>query len=113
MTYHIGDIVYSDEYTQAVEWCEDNNATLTEIEPDENGRRFQIVEIPPYIPTKEEVRVLREEYRKEHIDSKTAERSRRMANGTWDETDEQLYLQLDIDVTTYIEEHFPYPEEAE
>ena len=113
MSYVIGQIVYMDEYTEAVTWCYDNNATMNEIEPDEHGRRFQIVEIQPYVPTREDIRVMREDYRKSHIDSKTAERSRRMANGTWDEADEQLYLQLDLDVTAYIEEHFPYPAEAE
>ena len=33
MTYHIGDIVGMDEYPEAVAWCDENNATLTEIDP--------------------------------------------------------------------------------
>lgn len=113
MSYEIGDIIHIEEYTDAVTWCCLNNATLKEIEPDEQGRRFQIIEIVPYTPTKEEVKAAREIYRREHMDSKTAERSRRMANGTWTSADEEDYLQLDIDVTAYIEEHFPYPAEAE
>lgn len=63
-------------------------------------------------PTHDEVSKMREEYRKEHIDSKTAERSRKTANGTWTAEDERAYLDLDAEVTAYINEHFPYPEEA-
>lgn len=62
-------------------------------------------------PTKEEISELRKEYRRENIDDKTAERSRKMANGSWTEEDEQAYLELDAEVTTYIEEHYPYPVE--
>lgn len=60
-------------------------------------------------PTYEEVDKMREDYRKEHIDSKTAMRSRKIANGSWTEEDEQAYLQLDEEVTFYIERNFPYP----
>ena len=60
-------------------------------------------------PTYEEVDKAREDYRKEHIDSKTAMRSRKMANGSWTEEDEQAYLELDAEVTAWIEENLPYP----
>lgn len=63
--------------------------------------------------TYEEIDKAREDYRKEHIDSKTSMRSRKMANGTWTEEDEQAYLSLDAEVTAYIEENFPYPVEDE
>jgi len=63
-------------------------------------------------PTHDEISKLREDYRKEHIDSKTAERSRKTANGTWTADDERAYLDLDAEVTAYINEHFPYPEES-
>jgi len=109
MTYHIGDIIYLDEnYSDAVAWCDENNATIKEIEPDEKGRRFQIVAIEPYVPTHDDISRQREEYRKKHIDSKTAERSRRQANKTWTDEDEQAYLALDAEVTAYIEENYPY-----
>lgn len=62
-------------------------------------------------PTHDEVSKMREEYRKEHIDSQTAMRSRKMANQTWTSDDERAYLDLDAEVTAYIEEHFPYPVE--
>ena len=55
---------------------------------------------------------MREDYRKEHIDSKTAMRSRKQANGTWTEEDEQAYLELDAEVTAWIEENLPYPEDS-
>ena len=112
MTYKIGDIIYLDEnYPDAVAWCDENNATITEIEPDEKGRRFQIVAIEPYVPTHDDISRQREEYRKGHIDSKTAERSRRQANKTWTDEDEQAYLALDAEVTAWIEENLPYPAE--
>lgn len=63
-------------------------------------------------PTWEEIDQARKQYRKEHIDDRTAARSRKMANGTWTEKDEEDYLALDAEVTAYIEEHYPYPEES-
>lgn len=111
MTYKIGDIVYENEYTDAADWCNENNAVLVEIEPDKKGRRFQITAIEPYIPTYEDVDRMRVQYRHEHIDDKTIARMRKTANGTWTDEDEQEYLALDAEVTAYIEEHFPYPVE--
>lgn len=45
--YKVNDIFYFDEeYLERAEFCnESGNLTIKEIEPDENGRRFQIVEI--------------------------------------------------------------------
>ena len=108
--YKIGDIVNESEYTDAAVWCNANNAKMDELEPDENGRRFQIVEIPePLPPTYDEVKQLRKQYRQQHIDDNTAERSRRMANSSWTEEDERAYLALDAEVTAWIEENLPYP----
>ena len=52
---NIGDIIYDDDnYTEAAQWCNDNNYVIVEIEPDEDGnRRFQIREVPE--PTEEEL----------------------------------------------------------
>ena len=61
-------------------------------------------------PTHEQTSELRKQYRRDHIDDKTAERSRKMANGSWSEEDEDEYLALDEEVTAYIEEHYPYYE---
>lgn len=45
--YNIGDIFYQDEeYSKRAEWCNENNAYIEEIEPDENGKRFQIQAVP-------------------------------------------------------------------
>ena len=48
----------------------------------------------------------------DHIDDETNHRVRCIANGKWTEEDEAWYLALDAEVTAYIEEHFPYPEES-
>ena len=63
-------------------------------------------------PTKDDVSDMRKEYRRETIDDKTAERSRKMANGSWTPQDEVDYLEFDARITAYIEEHFPYPAES-
>lgn len=60
----IGTIFYDDEeYSVKAEWCNNNNCHIEEIDPDENGRRFTIVENPK--PTEEDelnlLRLQREE----------------------------------------------------
>ena len=60
-------------------------------------------------PTYEEVDKARIQYRHEHIDDKTIARTRKTANGTWTEEEEQAYLALDSEVTAWIEENLPYP----
>lgn len=62
-------------------------------------------------PTHEDINRMRVEYRKTHIDDKTLARMRKTANGTWTEEDEAEYLALDTEVTAYIEQNFPYPDE--
>ena len=64
-------------------------------------------------PTREEIDALRVAYRQENIDDKTIARARKQANGTWTEANEAEYLALDAEVTAYIEENYPYPEEKE
>lgn len=64
-------------------------------------------------PTHEQTSELRKQYRREHIDDETAARSRKMANNTWTQVDEEEYLALDEEVTAYIEEHYPYTDEGE
>ena len=70
-----------------------------------------------YAPTQpnytwEQIDEMRIQYRHDNIDDKTIARMRKQANGTWTEEDEQAYLALDAEVTAYIEEHYPYPEES-
>ena len=98
-----------EEYTKVAEWC--NESGEYHIEEDEEY--YKVVKNPePLPPTYEEVDRMRVQYRHEHIDDKTIARSRKQANGTWTDEDEQAYLALDAEVTAYIEEHFPYPEES-
>lgn len=97
-----------DEYKDVAQWCNENGGYMIV----EDGKYYKVVPIPtPLPPTYDEVKEQRAQYRREHIDDKTSERSRKMANGSWTEEDEQAYLALDAEVTAYIEEHFPYPEE--
>lgn len=96
-----------DEYTEVANWC--NESGQYHIEPVDEY--YAVVANPePTPPTDEQIKQMRINYRREHIDDKTAERSRKMANGTWTEEDEQKYLALDAEVTAYIEEHYPYNE---
>lgn len=97
-----------DEYTAVAEWCNESGAYHIE----EQGEYYAVVANPaPLPPTDEQIREMRIQYRRDHIDDQTAERSRKMANGTWTAEDEAEYLALDTEVTAYIEEHFPYNEE--
>lgn len=78
---------------------------------EETDEALLAIQLDPHVPTYEEIDKAREDYRKQHIDSKTAMRSRKMANGTWTDEDEQAYLALDAEVTAWIEENLPYPVE--
>lgn len=54
MDYKIGDIFRNDaDYSKRADFCNQNRLMIVEIEADENGRRFQIVEIPQ--PTEREL----------------------------------------------------------
>ena len=49
----LNQIFYENKYNEACNFAFENNYTIKEIEADENGRRFQIVEIPQ--PTESEL----------------------------------------------------------
>ena len=49
----LGTIFYEKDYSNACDYSAQNGYTIKEIEPDEQGRRFQIVEIPA--PTREQI----------------------------------------------------------
>ena len=96
---------YNDvEYANLAIYCNDNNCHIVD-----RGDYLESEENEKYIPTYEDVRQMRLSYRRTHIDDKTSERSRKMANGSWTEKDEQEYLALDAEVTAWIEENLPYP----
>lgn len=92
------DFIVEYNHNQGYE-IEETDEALLAIQPD------------PHVPTYEEISKARENYRKEHIDSKTLERQRKQANGTWTDEDEQAYLALDAEVTAWIEDNLPYPVE--
>ena len=97
----------AEEYSQVAEWCNENG----EYHIEDDGTYYKVVKNPETLPpTYEEIKQMRISYRREHIDDQTAERSRKIANGTWTDEDEQVYLALDAEVTAYIEEHYPYNE---
>ena len=109
--YYIGQLFIGSYPPDAAIWCNQNNAHI-EKQPGKQ-RKYKIVANPePPAPTIEDVDKQRIEYRHEHIDDKTLARMRKQANGTWTQEDEEAYLELDREVTAYIEEHFPYPVEA-
>ena len=49
----LGTIFYENEYNEACCFCFTHNYTIQEIEANENGRRFKIIEIPQ--PTESEL----------------------------------------------------------
>ena len=53
--YYIGQIFTGIYPTDSAEWCNNNNAYIDEIEPENNIRRFQIKEQEPYVPTPEDI----------------------------------------------------------
>lgn len=95
----------NEEMVTVVDWCNENGYTIGE-----NDTYYFTEKLAE--PTHDEIKQQRIEYRRNHIDDQTAERSRRQANNTWTEDDEAAYLALDAEVTAYIEEHYPYPDET-
>lgn len=94
------------EYANLVVYCEENHCHI-----EDKGDYLESVENIPFVPTHEYIRQQRLEYRKNNIDDKTAERSRKIANGSWTTDDEEDYLAFDAEITAWIEENLPYPDE--
>ena len=92
------------QYADLAIYCNENNCHI-----EDKGDYLESVENEPYVPTYDDIKQMRIQYRKDHIDDKTLERQRKTANGTWTEEDEQDYLALDAEVTAWIEENLPYP----
>ena len=97
------------QYAELAIYCNENNCHIE----DKGPYLESIPNDPPPPPTYEQIRALRIQYRRDHIDDETNHRTRCLANGTWTDEDEIWYLNLDREVTEYIEKHFPYPEESE
>lgn len=93
-----------------VEFYKSIGMTLEDVELGYDGTYYLVGHAPVKpAPTYDEVKEARAEYRRSHIDDKTLERNRKTANGTWTEQDEAEYLELDREVTAWIEENLPYP----
>ena len=94
------------------EYYESIGMTKMDVEEAYNGHWYLKGHAPQKpAPTYEEIDQQRIAYRHEHIDDRTIARMRKQANGTWTEKDEQDYLALVAEVTAWIEENLPYPEE--
>lgn len=98
-----------EQYSEVAQWCNESGQYTIE----ETKLYYEVQPVEPYVPTHEDIRQARIAYRREHIDDQTAERSRKQANGTWTADDEASYLALDAEVTAWIEENLPYPDEAD
>ena len=108
--FYIGEIFDGIYPPEAAIWCNSHNAYIEDL----GNKRYKIKEVPPApAPTREDVDRARIAYRREHIDDRTIARMRKQANGTWTPEDEIEYLALDAEVTAYIEENLPYPEEED
>ena len=95
-----------EEYSEVAEWCNESG----EYHIEDDGTYYKVVKNDePLPPTYDDVDRMRIEYRKTHIDDRTLARSRKMANGSWTDDDEESYIALDAEVTAWIEENLPYP----
>lgn len=103
--FYVGQIFENEYPPEAAIWCNENNAT---IEASDDGR-FKIIEIPIYIPTKEEIENQRQQYYKEHCDPLTCEKIRKTSIGIWTEEDEQNYINRMNDIKALVEHLYPYP----
>lgn len=107
--FYIGEIFEGKYPPEAAIWCNSHNAFIEAL----GDGRYEIKEVIAPAPTREDIEEERIAYRRRHIDNETLRRMRKQANGTWMPEDEAAYLALDAEVTAYIEEHFPYPEEQD
>ena len=107
--FYIGEIFEGKYPPEAAIWCNSHNTFIEAL----GDGRYEIKEVVVPAPTREDIEEARIAYRRRHIDNETLRRMRKQANNTWTPEDEAEYLALDAEVTAYIEEHFPYPEEQD
>lgn len=74
-------------------------------------RYFQIVEIPVYKPTNEEISQQRQSAHIERTDPLTLRKLRKQALGEWTEEDEKEYISQIQAISKQIEVEFPYNSE--
>lgn len=57
------------EYADLAVWCNDNNATI-----EDKGEYYEVVEIPPHVPTEEEIQKMLTDGVQSYMDTKAQER---------------------------------------
>ena len=107
----LGTIFYLEEYEEAYEFIEKNGYTIKEIEPKGDKRRFQIIEIPIYKPTNEEISQQRQNAYTERTDPLTLRKLRKQALNEWTSEDEKEYILQMQNISEQIEKEFPYNSE--
>ena len=70
----IGKILYKEnlndtDYAKTAEWCNENNATIEDM-----GDYYEVVEIPPYVPTQEELKKMFTDAIQDYLDTTAQER---------------------------------------
>lgn len=106
--FYIGQIFDETYPPEAAVWCNENNAMIQELEPENGVRRFEIVEIPEHIPTKEDIRAMRQVRYTNEADPIRYEYDEALARG--EETAEEK-KQAWLDKKDEIRAELPYPEE--
>jgi hypothetical protein len=74
-------------------------------------RVFQIAEVPPYVPTVDDIKALREQAYIQEIDTLHAQRQRKTILGTWTEEDEANYIAEVKRLSEDIANRYPYRDE--
>ena len=112
----IGDIFTDEnlnEYAEKATWANENNALITEIEPENNIRRFRLDAIPEHIPTYDEQKQNRAAAYQQEVDPITAHIQRERDE---EEPDEEKIAALIVERAEKVAEiqaRYPYPEESE
>lgn len=129
----LGTIFSEKEYEQGFEYATANGYTIKEVNSkqenvekeieyiDEKGnisikyetvvetvRYFQIVEIPVYKVTNEDISQQRSQAYKERTDELTLRKLRKQALGEWTEEDEKEYISKIQSISAQIASEFPY-----
>lgn len=132
----LGSIFSINEYQEGYEFATANGYTIAEVEPKEEWqekevefvndegeteirkekelvlvRYFQIVEIPIYKPTNEEISQQRQNAYTERTDPLTLRKLRKQALGEWTTEDEKEYVAQIQDISAQIASEFPYNSE--
>lgn len=112
--FYIGQIFDGIYPPEAAVWCNENNAMMQELEPENGIRRFEIVEIPEHIPTKEEQKENRANAYQQEIDPITSHISRLKDEEQTPEIEQEIedLKQERDEKVEEIKARYPYPEES-